>query len=75
MHLLRFLPLFTAHWDIVIRLEHIPGAINLIPDALSRNHMQEFRQKAPEASPTLTQIPWELWDLLVGSKPDWTSPD
>ncbi len=35
-HLLRCLHLFAAHWDVTIKVEHISGAINHIPDALSR---------------------------------------
>ncbi len=36
MHLLRSLYFFLAEWDIALQAEHIPGARNVAPDAISR---------------------------------------
>ena len=36
---------------------HVPGKSNAIADAISRFEFQRFRQLAPYASPTATQVP------------------
>ena len=39
MHLLRCLHFFTAHHQIVLRAEHLPGVLNSATDSLSRNNL------------------------------------
>ena len=74
MHLLRSLYFFVAEWEIVLWAEHIPGELNTLADAISRNLMQVFRQAAPLAQEAPTLIPAPILQLLVTERPDWTSP-
>lgn len=45
--------------------QHIPGVTNLIADALSRFHWQDFHRLASEAHPHLTLIPPQLLEDLI----------
>ena len=74
-HLLRCLFFITAHADIMLHAVHIPGAENGLADAISRNNLSSFLLRHPQADPTPTRLPGALVDMLVGSQPDWTSPD
>ena len=74
MHLLRCLWFFTAHYDIAINIEHIPGESNCAADHLSRNRVQSFFLSVPQANLLPSPLPPELMELAVGSNPDWTSP-
>ena len=52
--------------------EHIRGIDNDLADDLSRNQLASFVQKSGlQTSPTA--IPSKLLDMLMGSRPDWTS--
>ena len=74
MHLLRCLWFFTAHYDIAINIEHIPGESNCAADHLSRNRVQSFFLSVPQANLLPSPLPPELMELAVGSNPDWTLP-
>lgn len=72
MHLVRCLHFICAHWEIELRVEHIPGRLNVIADAVSRNFLQVMKEAGLETSPR--KIPEELWRLLVVDRPDWLQP-
>ena len=74
MHLMQSLFFFLASYNIVLVGEHIAGVNNGAADALSRDDVHSFRLQVPEAQPTPTGIPADLWDCLVVNRPDWTSP-
>lgn len=74
MHLLRCLFLVTAFHELVIIPVHIPGARNVVADAISRNNMDLFRSQVPGARLLPVVLPEEMVDLLIGQRPDWTSP-
>lgn len=73
MHLLRSIHFFLAHWEVHLTASHIPGKLNVIADALSRNHMQVFKKEAPMASPNPSHIPMVLQEMLITQRPDWCS--
>lgn len=72
MHLLRCLHFICAYWEIELRVEHIPGKMNVVADAVSRNLLQVMESSGLERSPV--EVPEELWKLLVAERPDWTQP-
>ena len=74
MHLLRCLWFFTAHFDISLTIEHIPGVLNEAADHLSRNNLIAFRIVSPQARLLPTLVPQELVELVINNTPDWTSP-
>ena len=73
MHLMRSLFFFTAHFQMSLVADHIPGHHNEAADAISRNNLTLFYQQVPEAEQLPTPIPQELWEILVTHQPDWTS--
>ena len=73
MHLLRCLSFIGAEFNFNLVATHVEGRENVLADALSRNNISLFCQLYPQAHATPTRIPPELLDLLVLSKPDWTS--
>ena len=73
MHLLRCLVFVAAKFNFIVSAVHIPGAQNQLADALSRNNALYFLSNYPQALPVPSPIPNALIDLLMGSKPDWTS--
>ena len=75
MHLLRCLWFFTAYYDIVIRIQHIPGSSNLAADYLSRNQLPKFFSCVPQASPLPIPLRPEVLHLVAMGCLDWTSPD
>lgn len=60
MRLLSSLLLSAARYSFSFSSRHVPGVNNLIADALSRFHWQEFWHLAPEAQPIPTSIPNQL---------------
>ena len=72
MHFLRCLHFFCAHYGIVLRARHIAGVQNTAADALSRDKREVFLSS--QAPLTASHIPQSLLDMLLLSKPDWTSP-
>ena len=73
MHLIRCLAFITARFQFIITAAHIAGVKNMAADALSRNKLDVFRSIYPQADPAPSSIPAPLLDLLLLSKPDWTS--
>ena len=74
MHLLRCLFLVTAFHELSMRPIHIPGVQNVAADAISRNNMVVFNSQVPGATHSPVDLPPEALDLLIGQRPDWTSP-
>lgn len=73
MHLARCLAFISAKFDFVITASHKKGKNNTMADALSRNNLPLFRSLHPQADQNPTAIPEALLDLLIVSRPDWTS--
>ena len=73
MHLARCLAFITAKFDFHMQAAHIKGVDNILADALSRDNLPLFRSLHPQADKDATPIPEPLFDLLILSKPDWTS--
>ena len=74
MHLLRCLFFLEASFNFSVSGAYLPGRLNELADDLSRDRLSSFLQKAPHMQSQPTQVPQLLRDLLLGSKPDWTSP-
>ena len=49
------------------------GAKNTVVDALSHDALSTFKQVAPDADESPSQIPQALLALTVEEQPDWTS--
>ena len=60
MRLLQTLFLVAAQHSFTIRLSHLPGRLNSIADALSRNNLPLFFTLAPQADPQPTLTPHHL---------------
>ena len=73
MHLLRCLVFLQAKYSFHIFATHIRGVFNTLTDALSRDNQALFHALYPQAKKEPVAIPTSLLDLLVVSKPDWTS--
>ena len=74
MGLMRCLFFISAKYNLLLSATHIAGTANGLADALSRNNLPSFLSNYPQANPLGTAVPDSLVNLLVGSKPDWTSP-
>ena len=74
MGLMRCLSFISAKFNLLLSATHIAGAANGLADALSRNNLQLFLSNYPQANLRGSTVPHNLVDLLVGTKPDWTSP-
>ena len=73
MHLARCLAFITAKFEFHLTAAHIKGANNVKADALSRDNLQLFCSLHPQANLEGTLIPQSLLDLVLLSRPDWTS--
>ena len=73
MHLMRCLFFFTARYQLILLLKHLPGRENLAADHLSRDALSSFRQVVPHAKVEPTLLPESLMEALVQQRPDWTS--
>ena len=74
MHLVRCLAFLKAKFQFSLMASHIAGSRNVLADALSRDNLACFLSRHPQASPVPTPLPQELVDLMLISRPDWTSP-
>lgn len=74
MHLLRCLFFFEAHFRFEHQAHHLPGKMNQLADALSRDRVSEFRSLSPQAARQPTVIPTSLIELLADTTLTWTSP-
>ena len=63
MDLLRTLFFIAARNNFTVSLVHLPGRLNCIADALSRNQMSRFFSLAPQANQLPTPVPQELAEL------------
>ena len=72
-NLARCLAFITAKLDFHVVASHIKGAHNIRADALSRDNLSLFHSLHPQAEQEGTPVPQSLLDLLIVSKPDWTS--
>ena len=61
--LFRRLFLLAANNNFTLALIHVPGKVNSIADALSRNQMSRFFSLAPQANRQPTPIPFALTQL------------
>ena len=73
MHLLRCLVFIAARYQFQLHAIHLLGTENRAADALSRDQLTVFRSMVPQAAKELAVIPPELLDLLLVTKPDWTT--
>jgi hypothetical protein len=73
MHLMRCLAFIAAMFQLDFYAQHIKGAANMIADALSRDYMLLFRSLHPQACENPTPIPHPLLEVLLETKPDWSS--
>ncbi len=64
MVVLRELVLKCLQFNIVLRAEHIPGAMNIFADALSRLQVEKFMRLVPQADPAPTDIPAQLFRIF-----------
>ena len=61
--------------NVVSTFTFIPGRLNTLADALSRNKREVFQLQAPDTvDPSPTSIPHALPEVLYGTQPDWHSP-
>ena len=74
MHLIRCLFFILAAWDISLYACHIPGVLNTVADAISRDNIPLLFSKVPDADRTPTPVPPNLVELLLTRQPDWTHP-
>ena len=71
MQLLRCVSLFSAFYGFHFSAKHVPGVLNEMADALSRN-------KIAHTSSCISQVPQfhlsrQLHRLLISERPDWGS--
>ena len=71
-HLLRCLAFIMARFNVRLQAAHIPGILNDIANALSRNNMSTFFSLVPQADKHPLIIPSSLIHLLIPRLPDWT---
>ena len=75
MHLLRTLFFIKAHFDLDLRVTHIPGKDNGVADAISRDDLVTMFSQVPTAARNPSPIPPGVSAVLVEGQPDWTSVD
>ena len=75
MHLTRCLFFALAAWDVSLYARHIPGVLNNVADAISRNNLSILFSKVPDVDPRPTSVPSELVELLLITQPNWTRPN
>ena len=73
MHLARCLAFIAGKSDFHLEAVHINGANNVLADTLSRNNLSRFQSLYPQADKEASPIPDALLDMLIVSKPYWTS--
>ena len=74
MHLVRCLAFIQAEFELVLVVSRIKGVENVMADALSRDKLDKFRARCPQAAVEPTAIPEALLDLLLIKRQDWTCP-
>jgi len=74
MCLMSCLYFIVVKFITILSALHLAGSANGIADALSHNQFVKFFTNHPQASSHPYHIPAPLLDLLIHTKPDWTSP-
>ena len=74
MHLMRCLFYVEAYHEFTLHCTHLPGSLNTVADALSRNALPSFRLQMQEADPLPYALPPRLIDALLRKDLDWLSP-
>ena len=74
IHMLRCLFFIRAAFGISLWAVHIPGKLNDLADAVSRDNLPYLFSQVPGSFGGQQPVPVALLDLLVGTRPDWTSP-
>ena len=64
MSIVRLLTLKCLQHNILVKASHLPGAVNVICDSLSRFQMTKFRQLAPNADREPQQVPDSVWTVF-----------
>ena len=72
MHLTRLLVFLAAKHSFWFSAVHIPGRVNCLADALSRDNLPFFLSQVPGASPQPPSIPVDLISL-VSQDLNWTA--
>ena len=72
MHLLRCFSFYCAYFRFHFSAKHVPGVMNTVADALSRNNMVLFSSLVPQT--TQFAVPPSVSDLLITATLDWGSP-
>ncbi len=65
MHLARCLAFVQAEFEVALVVSHNRGVENVLADALSRNNLDIFRNRCPQAAEEPTAIPEALLDLQL----------
>ena len=73
MHLMRCFSFVATKFNFFFSACHIRGRENVLADALSRNNLRMFLHSCPQAQREPTYLPPALQELLMLSRPDWTS--
>ena len=73
LYLLRSLFFFEAEFQFSLVAAHIPGSLNTLADALSRDNLPLFLQLSSQEVSGPTSLPVQLLELLATQRPDWTS--
>ena len=71
MHMIRCLFFIKAIYGLELEVLHLPGKMNTLAEALSRNNFAYFCSQVPGAR--RYQVPAQVLNLLVLERPDWTS--
>lgn len=73
MHLLWCLFFISARFNLSVEAVHIPGAVNTIADAISRNNLPLLFTQIPAAVSARRAIPRPLLKLFLDDYLDWIS--
>lgn len=73
MRLLRMLHFIAAEWSFTYTSKHIPGAVNTVADAISRNLLASMSSLQPQLARQPVPVPLALVQLLEETDLDWTS--
>ena len=65
MSILRRIVYWTLIHNCQIKAVHVPSENNVIADSLSRGQLEKFREVAPMAEETKTEVPQEFFNLLI----------
>ena len=74
MHLMRCLFFIRTHFEITLWVVHIPGKLNALADAISRNNLLYLFSQVQGAASGRLAILHRVLTLLVQQRPNWTSP-